>query len=77
MDAFDSAFGAMTLFVVVILSVAVLMLLFVYVPVRLYTDAECLRMGYPKSAVTVGLERYCMNLDGTVSVRVERVSKAQ
>ena len=48
---------------------------FFIVPVLMYTEAECLRNGYPKSSVTVGLERYCMNLQGTVTVRVDKVSK--
>ena len=50
------------------------MIIFV-APVSFYTQAECLRNGYPKAKVSIGLERYCMNLDGTVTVRVEKVSK--
>lgn len=49
--------------------------LFVYFPVSLYTEAECLRNGYPKAKVSIGLERYCMNLDGTVTVKVEKAGK--
>lgn len=60
---------------VVLLSVVTLVLLFVYLPFSMYTQAECLRKGYPKYAVTVGLERYCMNLEGTITVRVEQLSK--
>lgn len=44
--------------------------LFVMCPVMMYAEAECLRAGYPKYSVTVGLERYCMNLDGSVTVKV-------
>lgn len=55
--------------------VLVLFVLFVVMPVRLYTDAECLRAGYPRSAVSVGLERYCLNLEGSVTVRVDKVGK--
>ena len=44
----------------------------IYLPVQLYTDAECLREGYPESRITVGMERYCMNLDGSVTVRVDK-----
>ena len=47
-------------------------LLVAYLPVALYTQAECLRNGYPKYAVSIGLERYCMNLEGTVTVRVDK-----
>ena len=49
--------------------------LFVLVPVVMYTEAECLRNGYPKYAVSIGLERYCMTLDGAVTVKVDKASK--
>ena len=55
--------------------VIVLWVLVVMTPVMMYTEAECLRNGYPKYSVSVGLERYCMNLDGTVTVKVDKVSK--
>ena len=50
-------------------------LIFVYLSVDLYTQAECLRNGYPKHAISVGLERYCMNLTGSVTVKVEKAGK--
>ena len=55
-------------------------LIFLYIvvialPVMLYTEAECLRNGYPKYSVSIGLERYCMNLQGTVTVRVDKASQ--
>ncbi len=46
---------------------------FIWVPVYIYTEAECLRQGYPKPKVSVGLERYCMNLDGSVTVKVNKL----
>ena len=46
--------------------------IFVYQPVSLYAEAECLRLGYPKAKVSVGLERYCITLDGAVTVRVDK-----
>lgn len=46
--------------------------LFIYTPVSVYTEAECLRKGYPEHRVSVGLERYCMNLDGTITVKVDK-----
>ena len=49
--------------------------LFVYTPVSLWAQAKCLRNGYPKSSVSVGLESYCMNLDGSVTVRVDKASE--
>ena len=47
-------------------------ILFVSLPVMLYAEAECLRAGYPKYHVTVGLERYCSTLDGAVTVKVTK-----
>ena len=49
-----------------------LYMLFVVTPVMLYTDAECLRKGYPKAHVSIGLERYCSTLDGAVTVNVTK-----
>lgn len=43
--------------------------LFVWAPVHLYTEAQCLAQGYPKARLSVGLERYCTTLDGAVTVR--------
>ena len=45
------------------------------IPVMMYTEAECLRNGYPKYSVSIGLERYCMNLQGTVTVRVDKAGQ--
>ncbi len=47
-------------------------MMLVMMPVMAYTEAECLRSGYPKAHVTVGLERYCSNFDGAVTVRVTK-----
>ena len=68
------AFGALALILTPII-LFLLFTLFVVMPVSLATNAECLRNGYPKSEVTIGLERYCMNLNGTVTVKVEKISK--
>ncbi len=46
-------------------------LLFIAMPVILTTEATCLRAGYPKARVSVFLERYCITLEGNVSVRVD------
>lgn len=45
---------------------------FVIGPVSMYAKAECLRLGYPNFSVTVGLERYCINMEGAVTVRVDK-----
>jgi hypothetical protein len=55
-----------------VMGLCIAYLFFVILPVVFYTDAQCLRAGYPKSHVTIGLERYCSNLDGAVTVRVDK-----
>lgn len=47
--------------------------LFVYVPVLAYTESKCLEAGYPRASVTVDLDRYCMNLEGAVTVEVKEL----
>jgi hypothetical protein len=47
--------------------------IFVWAPVYLYAEAKCLEKGYPKANVSVGLSRYCMNLDGSVTVKVDKI----
>lgn len=56
--------------VVIIALLCLVYVIFVVAPVILYTQAECLRKGYPKAYVTVGLERYCSTLDGAVTIQV-------
>lgn len=46
--------------------------LFAYIPVAIYTESKCLRNGYPESRVTIGLEMYCLALDGSVTVKVDK-----
>lgn len=52
-----------------------LWVLIVMVPVMMYTEAQCLRNGYPKYNVSVGLERYCSNLTGTITVQVDKAEE--
>lgn len=54
------------------LLITILAVIFIYMPVLLYTEAECIRKGYPKAYVSVGLERYCSNLEGSVIVKVDK-----
>ena len=56
-----------------ILAVFAAYVMFVMVPVYMYAEAKCLRAGYPKAHVTVGLETYCSNLAGTVTVQVDKL----
>ena len=67
MDMFSGIEKTIFAFVALILFAVV----FLYLPVRLYAEAECYRRGYPEARITIGLERYCMNLDGSVTVKVE------
>lgn len=53
-------------------SALLIILLVVFVPAELKTQAECLAKGYPVAHVTYNLERYCSTLDGAVTVKVER-----
>lgn len=50
-----------------------LYVVFVWGPVALYAEAKCLEQGYPEYKVTVGLEKYCLNLDGTITVAVDKL----
>lgn len=50
-----------------------LLALLVLVPVMAVTESECLAKGYPKYAVDYKLNRYCLNLQGTVTVKVEEL----
>ena len=36
-------------------------------------EKDCLEAGYPKYAVSYDLEGYCMNLDGNVTVKVNKL----
>lgn len=58
--------------VLIVIALFAAYLMFVLIPVAFYADAECLRAGYPRSQVTIGLERYCTTLDGAVTVRVTK-----
>lgn len=44
-----------------------------YMPYRLYAESECLKQGYPKASVTYDYEAYCMNLDGNIVIKVEKL----
>jgi hypothetical protein len=45
----------------------------VFLPVSLWAESRCLAKGYPKTEVTIGLSVYCLNLDGAVTTKVERL----
>lgn len=62
----------LVIFVTGLAVAAALYLIVVILPVIFYTEAECLRNGFPKSHVTVGLERYCSALDGQAVVKLSK-----
>lgn len=41
--------------------------------VSAYADMKCAEAGYPNSKVTINFASYCMNLDGSVTVKMERL----
>lgn len=59
--------------VIVVVAVAVIYAMLVILPMRQYANAECLREGYPVARVTIGLERYCLNMDGDVVIKVKKM----
>lgn len=59
--------------IMLLMLLAMLFTLFVYAPVLLNAQAQCLEKGYPRSEVTWNLKKYCMNLEGTVTVRVDEI----
>ena len=59
----------------VLLGLASLVGTLAYMPRALYVESKCLESGYPKSAVDWKLRGYCMNLEGTVTVSVQRVGE--
>ena len=50
-----------------------LYLMFYLVPMSFYGDVQCKAKGYPKADVTILGDIYCMNLDGSVTVKVDRL----
>ena len=70
---FDAIFEIVIKSIVIGTIAFVLYIILVGGPTYLYTEAECLRKGYPKSAISIGMERYCMNLDGSITVKVEKL----
>ena len=63
------ALGMATLLAVLFVGF-ILYTVFIYIPVNIYTEAECLKQGYPKHKVSVGLERYCLTIEGVIAPKV-------
>lgn len=45
----------------------------ILVSVHLVGQAGCYKKGYPKAVTTIFLDTYCMNLEGTVTVSVNKL----
>jgi hypothetical protein len=60
-------------FVVACLVLFLLYMLFAVMPVAMRTQQLCLERGYPNSEVTWNLEQFCTNLQGTVTVKVDKL----
>ena len=57
----------------VLVAIFVLFALLVYVVgVCLHTQNDCLKQGYPEYKVSVTLDRYCLDIEGAVTTKVER-----
>jgi hypothetical protein len=62
------AFGA----VAAVLALITAYLMFVVTPYAIYAESKCLAAGYPDSRVTIGLDIYCVGIDGAVTNRVDK-----
>lgn len=47
--------------------------IFVWMPYNIYAESQCLAKGFPDHKVSVGLEAYCLNLDGNNTITVEKL----
>lgn len=65
------AIGAALMSLVVLF---VLYILFVYAPVDLWGQEQCLKRGFPEHRTTVTLDVYCLNIEGVVQGKVVEVN---
>ena len=70
MDLIDWIIGGALAALSLLMAVLMAVLMLVYAPVMLKTEADCLRQGFPKYSVSIGLERYCLNMQGAVTTVV-------
>jgi len=69
MKFIDALLGGAVVFVMVVL----LYFLLVLTPVRAWADGKCAERGFPEVKVTWNLDAYCMNLDGAVTTKMEKL----
>lgn len=62
--------GDTIFFAVIILALLMFVYLLVGTGVAVVAEARCLEQGYPKSATSIFLDSYCMNLDGATRGKV-------
>lgn len=61
--------------VLILMLALALVILVVFIPLVLIAESDCLDKGYPKAKVTIGLDAYCIGIDGDVKNRVLRLEK--
>jgi len=65
-----------TIFILIIGIIGIYVWL-IWIPVNVYTEAKCLQKGYPEARVSIGLERYCITLNGSITVVVDKAGESQ
>lgn len=60
---------------IALMTLGVAVFLFVYLPVLVHAEKRCLQAGYPETRITYDFERFCMNLEGTVTIRVDKLER--
>lgn len=73
MDTSEKVFLSLFATVMVPLVLFCVYLMFYIIPVSMYGDVKCKDKGYPKADVTILGDIYCMNLDGSVTVKVDKL----
>lgn len=58
---------------VVVFGVFMLYTMLVWLPIHLSHERDCYEKGFPEVKTTVGLQGYCMNIDGAVTGKVEKL----
>ena len=53
-------------------SAAFIIWMFITCGIILYTENDCLSKGYPEYKVSVTWDRYCLNLEGAVTGKVDK-----
>lgn len=73
MPDWECIFEGYLVVLMTIVGAFMLFMIFIFAPVAMNAEARCLEAGYPEFRVTWKLDKYCMNLDGTVTVKVDKL----